>query len=76
MESSWTVTGVSVEFVFQAECQQDRKKDRNSMWKKQKCPRGNCSKVLAGISAKILLTFWHGNRAKQLSMTHVLTFWW
>ena len=36
MESSWTVTGVSVEFDFQAECQQDRKKDRNSMWKKTK----------------------------------------
>ena len=34
MEFSWTVTGVSVEFDFQAECQQDMKKDRNSMWKK------------------------------------------
>ena len=30
------VTGVSVEFDFQAECQQDMKKDRNFMWKKQK----------------------------------------
>ena len=26
MESSWTVTEVSVEFDYQAECQQDRKK--------------------------------------------------
>ena len=33
VESSWTLTGVSVKFDFQAECQQDRKKDRNSMWK-------------------------------------------
>ena len=33
MESSWTVTGVSVEFDFQAECQQDMKKDKNSTWK-------------------------------------------
>ena len=76
MESSWTVTGVRVEFDFQAECQQDMKKDRNSMWKKQKNPRENCSKVLAGILAKILLTFWHENRAEQLSMTNVLMFWW
>ena len=36
MESSWTVTGVSVEFDFQAECQQDMKKDRNSMCRKTK----------------------------------------
>ena len=36
VESSWTVTGVRVEFDFQAECQQDMKKDRNSMWKKTK----------------------------------------
>ena len=36
VESSWTVTGVRVEFDFQAECQQDTKKDRNSMWKKTK----------------------------------------
>ena len=77
MESSWTVTGVSVEFDFQAECQQDMKKERNSMWKKpQKSPRGNSSKVLAGILVKILLTFWHENRAEQLSMTNVLIFWW
>ena len=76
MEFSWTVTGVRVEFDFQAECQQDMIKDRNSMWKKQKSPRGNYSKVLAGILAKILLTFWHENRAEQLSMTNVLIFWW
>ena len=36
MESSWTVTGVSVKFDFQAESQLDMKKDRNSLWKKQK----------------------------------------
>ena len=76
VESSWTVTGVRVEFFFQPERQQDMKKDRNSMWKKLKSPRGNCSKVLAGILAKILLTFWHENRAEQLSLTNVLIFWW
>ena len=77
MESSWTVTGVSVEFDFQAKCQQDTQKDRYSMWKKKKkSPRGNCSKVLAGILAKILLTFWDENIAEQLSKTNVLIFWW
>ena len=65
-----------MEFDFQAECQQDMKKDRNSMWKKTKSPHRNCSLVLAGILAKILLTFWHENRAEQLSMTNVLIFWW
>ena len=66
MESSWIVTGVSVEFDFQGDCQQDMKKDRNSTWKNLESPRGNCPKVLAGILAKIMLTFWHENRAEKL----------
>ena len=74
VESSWTVTGVSMEFDFQAECQQDMKKieipcgKKKSTWKLLKSPGRN--------PGNILLTFWHENRAEQLSMTNALIFWW
>ena len=75
MESSWTVTGVGVEFECKDECQPDMKKDRNSMWKK-KVQMETAQKSWQEYWQKILLTFWHENRAEQLSMTNALIFWW